>query len=183
MRGLVTLTVVWTLALLPALCAIARVPRRVYLCMVAAAFVAVIPLWLASAWWGYRITENLTSSLDGHIYVYKRGTPFQKGDLVAYRWHGGATYPSGALFIKQVVGLPGDEVRVDRGQVWVGDRYIGVAKPMSKAGVPLAPAPGGVIADGEFFLATPSPDSLDSRYALAGNVKQIEIIGKAYEVF
>jgi conjugal transfer pilin signal peptidase TrbI len=183
MKGLVTPVVVCALAALPLVCAVFRVPRRVYVGGAAVVGLGAIAAWLAVAGWGYRITENQSTSLDGSIYIHKPGAPFQRGDLVAYRWHGGATYPPGTLFIKRVAGMPGDVVRRVGNEFWVGDQYIGVAKPVSKAGVPLTPAAGGVIPEGEFFVATSNPHSLDSRYTLAGNVKQAEIVGKAHEVF
>jgi conjugal transfer pilin signal peptidase TrbI len=183
MRGYITPIVVWGLAATPLVLAVCRVPRRVFLVGAVAVGAGGIAAWVAVAGFGYGISENMTSSLDGHIYVYRKGEPFNKGDLVAYRWHGGATYPTGTVFIKRVVGMPGDLVKRSGSEFWVGDQYIGVAKPVSRAGVPLSPATGGVIAAGEYFVATPNPDSLDSRYGLAGNVKQFEMIGKAYEIF
>ena len=183
MKGVVTPIVLWGLAASPLCFALARAPRKAFLATAAAVGVAGVAAWLATAGLGYRITENLSTSLAGHVYVHRAGNPFKKGDLVAFRWQGGATYPAGTIFIKRVVGMPGDVVKREGRAFWVGEQYIGLAKPMSRAGVPLEPAPGGVIPEGRYFVATPSPDSLDSRYALTGNVKAIEIIGRAHEVF
>lgn len=183
MKGLVTPIIACSIAAAPLGFALFRAPRKVFLGAAVCVGVAGVIAWLATAGMGYRITENLTTSLDGHIYIHREGEPFRKGDLVAFRWHGGATYPAGTIFIKRVVGVPGDTVKRNGQQFWVGNTYIGVAKSKSRAGVPLTPAAGGVIAEGEYFVATPSPDSLDSRYELAGNVKAIEIVGRAYEVF
>ncbi len=137
--------------------------------------------WAVTPW--FTFTINLTQSLPGTLYLIHRGGAFKKGNLIAYRWHGGATYPAGVMFIKRVVGMPGESVRRAGATFWVNDQRIGEAKPQSRAGIPLAPAPAGVIPAGEYFVATPHPDSLDSRYALAGNVKRSEIIGRAYAVF
>ena len=137
--------------------------------------------WASTLW--FSVTLNMSHSLPGTLYVINKHSDVQRGDLAAYRWHGGAGYPRGTIFIKQVAGLPGDTVRrVDRA-FWVDERVIGVAKPTSKAGRPLLPAAAGVIAPGDYFMATPSPDSLDSRYAVSGNIPLIDIIGKAYEIF
>ena len=183
MRGLVTVMLVWGLVAVPLVFAVCRLPRKAYLGVVGVVGVAGVAAWLATAGLGYAITENLSTSLDGHVYVHKRGAPVQKGDLVAYRWRGGATYPPGTTFIKRVVGVPGDVVKRVGNDYWVGDEHIGAAKPRSRAGVPLTPAAAGVIAPGEYFVATPNPDSLDSRYALSGNIKQVQVIGKAHELF
>ena len=128
-------------------------------------------------------TINMTTSLPGTLYVIHKGGSFTKGDLVAYRWQGGATYPPGAVFIKRVTGVPGDSVKRIGSTFWAGDRYIGMAKPVSKAGIPLQPANPGVIPPGSYFVSTPSPDSLDSRYAISGNVSESAIIGRAYAIF
>ena len=140
-----------------------------------------VAAWASTLW--FTVTLNMSHSLPGTLYVIHKGSGFQRDDLTAYRWHGGAGYPRGAIFIKQVAGLPGDTVRrVDRA-FWVNDRAIGVAKPTSKAGRPLVPATVGVIAPGDYFMVTPSADSLDSRYAVSGNIPLTDIIGKAHEIF
>lgn len=182
MKGMLFAGLVWALALSP-LAFLGRRGRRWFPVFAGVVGASAGALWVASAWFGVGITENLTTSLDGSVYVYRQGMPFGRGDLVAYRWHGGATYPAGTIFIKQVVGLPGDRIEVRDGAFWVGDHYVGAAKPFSKAGVPLTPAPEGVVPPGAYFVATPSPDSLDSRYALSGNIPQSAIIGRAYALF
>ncbi|KVV25064.1 peptidase S26 [Burkholderia cepacia] len=135
----------------------------------------------ATPWVDFDI--NLTKSLPGTLYVIQKGAGVTKGDTVAFRWRGGATYPAGVTFIKRVTGVAGDVVRRDGNRVWVGDQYVGVAKPVSRAGVPLIPAAAGVIPRGEYFVSTPHPDSLDSRYAITGNIKDEDVIGRAYAIF
>ncbi len=183
MKGILTPVVIWSLAALPIVLALFRVRRAVFVTASLLVCAAAVGVWVLSAGYGWGITENMTASLNGHFYVYHKGAEIHRGDLVAFRWRGGATYPRGVTFIKQVVGVPGDVVRREGNSFWVGNHYVGVAKPVSKAGVPLEPATAGVIQAGEFFVATSSPDSLDSRYALTGNVKHYEILGPAHEIF
>lgn len=183
MKGIVVPVLIWGLACSPVAFAACRARRWIYLSAFGAVCALSIGLWIASAGYGYGLTENLTSSLNGHLYLHHKGEAFHRGDLVAYRWHGGATYPRGVTFIKQVIGMPGDLVRRVGNTFWVGEHYVGIAKPLSRAGVALEPAQEGVIGKDEFFLANPSPDSLDSRYALSGNIRRSEIIGRAYEIF
>lgn len=183
MRGNVTLLFIWALALSPLLLSLLRVPGRAYLVLCGMLGVVFAAGLLAHVKFGYDIAENLSTSLPGHIYIYRKGEAFTKGDLIAFHWHGGATYPAGTVFIKPVVGMPGDVVRREDRKMWVGDHYVGVAKTRSLAGVPLAPAATGPISAGSFFVATPNPDSLDSRYALTGNIAQAAIIGRAHELF
>ncbi|MCV9914943.1 signal peptidase I [Burkholderia pseudomallei] len=137
--------------------------------------------WTLNPWFDYSV--NLTNSLPGTLYVTHIGEPVKRGDLVAFRWHGGATYPRGVTFIKRVAGTPGDVVSVRAGVYYVNDTEIGRAKSVTLAGVPLTPAAPGVIPRGHYFVATPNPNSLDSRYALTGNIPQRDVIGRAYEIF
>ncbi len=49
-----------------------------------------------------------------NTFAYRIGTP-RRGDIVAFRHEGDAR----AIFIKRVIGIPGDRVAVERGQVYV----------------------------------------------------------------
>ena len=49
-----------------------------------------------------------------NTFAYKIGSP-RRGDIVAFRHDGDAR----AIFIKRVIGLPGDRIRIDRGDVYV----------------------------------------------------------------
>jgi len=102
-------------------------------------------------------------------------------DSVSCRLHG---IGAGQVALRCLgTGMPGDMVKVEGRVVWINEQYIGLVKPLSKAGIPLTPANPGLIPAGSFFMSTPSPDSLDSRYAISGNVQQSAIIGKAYAIF
>ncbi len=183
MRGYLTPFLIWSMAAAPLLLAICKVRRKVFLGITAVVGGTAVAAWVAFAGYGYRFAENLTTSLNGSFYVYKEGDAWKKGDYVAFRSNGGHGYPAGSTFIKVVVGVPGDTViRADRA-FSVGDHYVGLAKTHAKNGEPLAAAEGGVIPPGEYFLATPNPDSFDSRYAEVGNVKELQIIGRAHELF
>lgn len=182
MKGSLTQILVWTLAISP-IFFIKKSTRLSLLLFSGVISVAAVSLWIANAWFGIRIAENSSTSLDGSFFIYREGAPFQKGDLIAYRWHGGATYPAGTIFVKRVVGTPGDYVRRSGQSFWVEDYYVGAAKPYSQAGIPLTPSAQGFIAKDSYFVATPHPNSLDSRYALSGNIKREAIIGRAHVIF
>lgn len=183
LRGMFVPIALWSLVLLPVLFAATGATRLLFVATMLVVGVSAFTGWVAMAGLGYRFTESTTASLSGHLYVHKQGAPFKKGDLVAFRWPGGATYPRGTVFIKRVVGVPGDAVRRDGSDFWVGSYHVGRAKPVSKAGVPLEPAGGGVIPEGHYFVATEHPDSLDSRYALTGNIPAQLVVGRAHELF
>jgi len=156
-------------------------PKRIYLATCIVLLAVALAAWAATPYLAFTI--NMTESLPGTLYVVHKGGRVGSGDLIAFHWPGGAGYPAGTTFIKRVVGMSGDKVTVVGRAVWINDRLIGIAKPRSRAGFLLSPVPGGVIGQGEFFVATASPDSLDSRYALCGNVKKSAVIGRAYGIF
>ncbi len=182
MKGLIFPIALWSLVLSPLAFAALGASRRTFVWCACSLTIVCLAGWWTGAYYGWRLTENQTTSLSGHLYAFQRGAPFVRGDLVAYRWRGGASYPVNTIFIKRAEGMPGDRVVVRAGAVWVAGRFVGVVKARSLAGYALSPVAGGTIPAGEYFMATPHPDSLDSRYALSGNIKQAEILGRAYEL-
>ena len=155
--------------------------KRLYLACCLIPFAIASAAWAISPW--LMVCINLTGSLPGTLFVVIKGAAVHPGDLVAFYWRGGASYPAGALFIKQVIGGPGEVVWRQDQTYWVGAQRVGLAKSHSRAGIALTPAPTGVIGANEWFVATPSADSLDSRYAVSGNVRREQVVGKAYAVF
>ena len=133
----------------------------------------------------FSCTLNLTNSLPGIFYVICKGNFVKKGDLIAYYWKGGATYPTDSIFIKRVVGVAGDEVKRINHEFYINNVYIGTVKKtfIPKLLMVLKPSEAGVIPEGEYFVSTPHPNSLDSRYSISGNVKQEQIIGTAHKIF
>jgi len=129
------------------------------------------------------LTINQSRSLPGTLYLIDKHAAIGRGDLVAFRWHGGGPYPAGVTFIKVVHGMPGDVVRREGQGFWVNQTYIGVAKTTGRDGQALQAASPGIIAPGEIFVATASADSLDSRYQLSGNIASADIVGRAYALF
>ena len=135
----------------------------------------------------YSLRFTLTESMPYHLVLVEKSPPapgsLRRGDLVAWRWPGGLIYPEGAVFLKMVKGLPGDEVtRIGR-DFFVQGEYVGRAKTASRFGHPLEANQPGKVPDGCYYLYAPHKDSLDSRYAAAGYVPHERILGKAYGLF
>jgi conjugal transfer pilin signal peptidase TrbI len=135
---------------------------------------------------------NITDSLPDQVFLTLKhwSGPIQKGDYVAFEWHGGGPFPKGIHFVKLIAGVPGDVVTMDAernfwlngagGVVPGSGELLGWAKPRSRTGEALDPGPVGVIPPGYYYVRAPHPDSLDSRYALTGWIHESEIIGKSY---
>lgn len=155
--------------------------KRIYWC-VCGGFCGLAILFATSTFY-FTYTVNVTASLPGTLYVVQKDAAIHRGDLVAFRWHGGGGYPAGLVFIKQATGVAGDVVTRDGTTFQVNGVDIGMAKATSRKGMTLVPAQPGVIAPGQVFVTTPSPDSLDSRYRLTGNIAQQRILGRAYAIF
>lgn len=126
---------------------------------------------------------NVSESLPYHAFVARKGTVPDRGDLVAFRWHGGGHYPVGAVFMKIAAGVPGDTVERAGREFLINGRPVGAAKPFSMRGEPLEAAEPGRLGEGEYYVMAPNKDSLDSRYKLVGRVSRSEIIGKAHVLF
>ena len=132
----------------------------------------------------FTVGVNATPSLPYTLCIIVKGefTP-QRGDLVAFRWHGGGPYPAGAVFSKFVRGVPGDEVTAVGREFFVNGQPAGFAKPFSARREPLAAGPTGVIPEGRYYVTGSHSDSLDSRYALAAWIRREALIGRAHVVF
>jgi conjugal transfer pilin signal peptidase TrbI len=132
----------------------------------------------------FAIGVNATPSLAYTICLIAKGDlEVRRGDLVAFRWRGGGPYPEGVVFTKIVRGLPGDEVTREDRAFYVNGSAVGWAKPFTASRAPLALGPIGVIPEGHYYVSGTHPDSLDSRYALAGWIPRSALIGRAYVVF
>ena len=116
---------------------------------------------------------NTSPSLPNWAFVLDTAHPPVRGALIFFdpppsvlvRAHFG---PHPAAFGKRVYGVAGDIVtRVGR-TFFVNGRQVGVAKPVSMRGEPLALGPTGIIPRGCFFVGSPHKDGFDSRYAAIG---------------
>lgn len=141
---------------------------------------------LAFAWCGnhYRIALNMSNSLPESAYLVVIGAqPTKVGDFVAFEWQRDRFYRRDWTFVKRVAGMPGQSVTVRQRMVFIDDKPVGYAKPVSSHGEPLEPIEPGVIPPGYVYAAASHPDSLDSRYSVTGLIKLSRIVGRAYAIF
>lgn len=119
---------------------------------------------------------------DDYVIMYKRAyagdkTP-QRGDIVIFR-----DPEEDRLLIKRVIGLPGDEIRIEDEQLYLnGEAY---EEDYLKDGVTPScdvPEEGGSVtvpADRYYCMGDNRVVSIDSRYASIGFVSEEQIAGKA----
>ncbi len=91
-------------------------------------------------------------------------------------------YADKTYFIKRIIGLPGETVRIDdTGNIYINDELL-----MEAYGKEVIEDPGlardGITlgADEYFVLGDNRNDSSDSRFVSVGNIKGSQIIGKAF---
>lgn len=157
-----------------------RIPRRAAVLGITLALLLGLALWFQHH---FTFGVNLTHSLHGSLFLIHKGQPARRGEYVAFHWRGGGPYAAGAIFVKQLVGLPGDRVSRNGAHFLVNGRFVGTAKAVSRDGKSLTPGPTGVLPPGHYFVATPHPDSLDSRYAITGWIRERDLIGRAHALF
>ncbi|MGA7354104.1 MAG: signal peptidase I [Candidatus Cybelea sp.] len=105
-----------------------------------------------------------------NTFAYRIGVP-HRGEIVAFRHEGDAR----TVFIKRVIGLPGDRIRIDRGQVYINgarleEPYVAHADGRSFAQLLVPPASVYVLGDNR-------AESEDSRFF--GPVGDDRLIGRA----
>jgi conjugative transfer signal peptidase TraF len=130
-----------------------------------------------------RLIWNRTASAPTGLY-WLSDEPFTYGrwvvvssqsDIAAWaeaRGYVGKDWP----LLKQIAGLPGDEICRNGREIVINNQPVAVAKDVDSNGRNLPEWEGcRVLQSDEFFLMTPHPASLDSRYF--GPIKQTDLDG------
>lgn len=126
---------------------------------------------------------NETNSLPNWaFYIDKRVKSFKRGDYVSFVAPPTPYYPKGMVFTKLVYGAPGDVVTVQGRNFYVNGALMGRAKERSQTGIVAIMSEPGVIPPGSYFVGTPHPDSLDSRYKIIGLIGTRRLVGLAHPV-
>ena len=132
----------------------------------------------------YQIGINLTESLPQKIFLVKKGTLPKRNNYVVFykpnKWYKNS-------FVKQVIGVEGDEVKIEANKVLIivqvnANKKIidaGIVKEFSLRGEKLTKINAGIISAGYYFVHATHKDSLDSRYSDIGLISSREIIGVA----
>lgn len=105
-----------------------------------------------------------------NTFAYRIAQP-KRGDIIAFRENDDAR----AIFIKRVIGLPGDRVRVDRGVVSIDGRRL--AEPYVRFPDDRSFSETTVPARSVYVLGDNRADSEDSRFF--GPVSDDRLVGRA----
>lgn len=110
-------------------------------------------------------------------FIYVVSDP-QPNDIVVFRPNGNE---KSHLYIKRVIAVPGDEVQIIKGVVYVnGEVFSEAVSVASIEEAGLASEPIKLGADEYFVLGDNRNNSEDSRFANIGNIKKEYIIGKVW---
>ncbi|MDP9023533.1 MAG: signal peptidase I [Actinomycetota bacterium] len=134
-----------------------------------------------------KVTYRLRDPQHGEIVVFEGhqfAVPTEDRDPVSTVVRGigqlvGLAPANARDYVKRVIGLPGDEIRIDDGRVavngvWLPEPYA-VDDPRSCEPI--------IVPEGKlFFLGDNRPNSSDSRYATLGFVDRDAVVGKAFTV-
>lgn len=146
--------------------------------------VVMFLLWTLSRY--VAIGPNRTGSLSiadaPIIAVLKDGRVPARGELVGFRPGPNRFYPDDSLFVKRLMGLPGDRVTYTGDTFYINDMPVASTKPRATDGQTLVPGPAGVLPACRYFVATGHPDGYDSRYRDIGWIDCSQIVGRAYAI-
>jgi conjugal transfer pilin signal peptidase TrbI len=147
------------------------------------AIFAGLAIWLFSL--GFILAPVDTPSVDARLVLVVRDVPFERGDLVAYRYKGTPTwvYYRDYAMIHYVAGLPGDVVERRGDEVLVNGQAMGKLQSHSVHIHRLDPISPTVIPDGYLYVMSPNGRGFDSRYALHGLLPREAVIGRGIALF
>lgn len=87
------------------------------------------------------------------------------------------------LLIKQVVGFPGDEIKICKGHVIINGKNCGIPLEKSDTGLTYTAIQEGFIPEGYFYVYSSHEKSFDSRYAEFGLVQATQMEKELWPLF
>ncbi|MEN1759796.1 signal peptidase I [Anoxynatronum sibiricum] len=109
--------------------------------------------------------------------LYRRSEP-NDGDIIVFRSPLTTATGQEKLLIKRIIGLPGDEIVISEGQVYINGNPL--EEPYLEDGYTLGDI-SMVVPEGKLFVMGDNRNnSLDSRDQMLGLVDEDDIVGKAF---
>jgi len=137
--------------------------------------------WGIGSWLGINIGHNVGNSVPYKWFItLKQFGALERGQYVIFQQRVDGNW---GLLVKQIIGMPGDQIIVKPEGYWVGATYVGTAKKFSRRGKPLLWVAPKIIPDHQYFVAGSNPDSFDSRYEEIGLIKKERILSRAFPLW
>lgn len=146
------------------------------------ALIIVSSVIVSQTKWGY-IGINTSDSLPHSIYLVIRDKEVSKGNYAAFFVTNNPFFSPETIFVKKVVGIPGDVVYQMDNLCFVNETEIGKILHETKIGQLLHPGSTGLLSEGMYFMAGIHERSFDSRYKEMDWIHENNIIGRAYPIF
>lgn len=109
--------------------------------------------------------------------VYQFSNP-DRGDLVVFKTSGS---DDAALHVSRVIGLPGEDILIENGRIYIDDKLFGEnGKYPTIANPGLAAETISLGSDEFFVLGDNRNNSQDSRYSDIGSVKKKYLVGRIW---
>lgn len=122
------------------------------------------------------IEPESTVFIDRIVYSMKAPERF---DVIAFSRSG--TSVDRDVLIRRVIGLPGEEVRISKGVVYINGHKLDVSKYTSEITSDGIAGDGLLLGDNEYFVLGDTPaNSEDSRSSTIGAIDRELLIGKAW---
>ena len=112
----------------------------------------------------------------GNRFAYSFSDP-QRFDIIIFR------YPDdeSQLFIKRIIGLPGETVQIKNGSVYINGELLKAENGLAEATIAGAAEYPVELGDDEYFLLGDNRESSeDSRFSGIGNIKRENLIGRVW---
>lgn len=118
----------------------------------------------------FGLCHNITESMPWTWFISSEFKEAERDMYVSFKHE-----KSQMNLAKKIVGLPGDSIRVINDRIYVNDIDCGIAVRVSRSGKFMTPIAEGIIPSGYVYVASPHPESFDSRYEEFGLVKVEQI--------
>lgn len=121
---------------------------------------------------------NASNSLNFYIFTTSPLPSIERGIYVSL------SHPySYQDLLKQIVGLPGDQILIRDQHVFINDTDYGYIHQVSPSGLVLSAISEGIIPEDFFFVHATHPQSFDSRYAEFGLVEKMQLKERLWPIF